>query len=128
MAIDTTRTIPMTEEEFNNKAKHLLDENVDRLDAATLAKLHQARNRALEHAGKRSGFPAYSGWMGAGAMAASLAVGVVYFDQQPPPLPAIYEDALQQAAAEEIELMDDLDFVAWLVLEEDDLNHVDSST
>ena len=118
----------MTEEAFDKKAKDLLDENVDRLDAATLSKLHQARNQALESAGKRSGLPAYSGWVGAGAMAASLAVGVVYFNQQPPPLPAIHEDPIQQAAAEEIELMDDLDFVAWLVLEEDDLNHVDSST
>ena len=118
----------MTEEEFDNKAKDLLDKHVDGLDAATLSKLHQARNQALESAGKRVGLPAYSGWVGAGAMAASLVVGVVYFNQQPPPLPAIYEDPIQQAAAEEIELMDDLDFVAWLVLEEDDLNHVDSST
>jgi hypothetical protein len=124
----------MTEEEFNNKAKDLLDENVDKLDAATLSKLHQARNRAVESASKSAGksagkkLPAYSGWVGAGAMAASLAVGVVYFNQQPPPLPAIYEDPVQQAAAEEIELMDDLDFVAWLVLQEDDFNHVDTST
>jgi hypothetical protein len=120
----------MTEEEFNNKAKDLLDENVDKLDAATLSKLHQARNRAVESVGKSGGkkLPAYSGWLGAGAMAASLAVGVVYFNQQPPPLPAIYEDPVQQAAAEEIELMDDLDFVAWLVLQEDDFNHVDTST
>ena len=116
----------MTEEEFDNKARALLDEHVEGLDAATLSKLHQARNRALEHAGRR--LPAASCWMGAGAMAASLAVAVVYFNQAPPPLPAIYEDPVQQAAAEDFELMDDLDFVAWLVLEEDDLNHVDTST
>ncbi len=116
----------MTEEAFNKKAKELLDENVDKLDAATLSKLHQARNAAL--AGTNKKLPAHSGWVGAGAMAASLAVGIVYFNQQPPPLPGIYEDPIQQAAAEEIELMDDLDFVAWLVLQEDDVNHVDTST
>jgi len=120
----------MTEEAFNKKAKDLLDEHVDKLDAATLSKLHQARNQAVESVSQRAGkkLPAYSGWAGAGAMAASLMVGVVYFNQQPPPLPAIYADPIQQAAAEEIELMDDLDFVAWLVLQEDDVNHVDTST
>jgi len=124
----------MTEEAFNNKAKDLLDEHVDKLDAATLSKLHQARNLAVESASNSAStsagkkLPAYSGWAGAGAMAASVIVGVVYFNQQPPPLPAIYADPVQQAAAEEIELMDDLDFVAWLVLQEDDLNHVDTST
>ena len=118
----------MTKKAFNHKAKGLLDDHVDGLDAATLSKLHQARNEALALAGKPISFAAYSGWLGVGAMAASLVVGVVYFNQLPPPLPAIYEDPVQQAAAQEIELMDDLDFVAWLVLEEDDLNHVDWST
>lgn len=118
----------MTEEAFNKKAKDLLDEHVDKLDAATLSKLHQARNRAVDSQRADKKLPAYSGWAGAGAMAASLIVGIVYFNQQPPPLPAIYEDPVQQAAAEEIELMDDLDFVAWLVLQEDDANHVDTST
>lgn len=118
----------MTKKAFNRKVKDLLDEHVDGLDAATLSKLHRARNEALALAAKRTGFSAYSGWLGAGAMAASLVAGVVYFNQQPPPLPAIYEDPVQQAAAEEVELMDDLDFVAWLVLAEEDVNHVDSST
>ncbi|MFT5212275.1 MAG: hypothetical protein ACI9CE_004017 [Flavobacterium sp.] len=34
------------------------------------------------------------------------------------PLPSIYEDPIQQAAAEEMELLNDLEFVAWLLLEE----------
>ena len=112
------------EEDFNRRAKALLDDNVDALDAATLSKLHQARNRALE--AKRR--PQVGAWLGAGAIAASLTVAVITFDQQPTQLPAIYEDPLQQAAAEDLELMDDLDFVAWLVLEEETFDNVDQST
>lgn len=109
----------MNEDSLNKKSKDLLDEHAEHLDAATLSKLHQARNKALEKDKRNISIGA--GWAGAGALAASLAVGVIYFDtQQVPTLPAIYEDPLQQAAAEEMELMDDLEFYAWLVLQEDE--------
>lgn len=104
-------------EKFDEKTRELLDDHAERLDAATLSKLHQARNRAVE---RKRRFSVQPGWAGAGALVASLAVAVIYFDnQQLPPLPAIYEDPLQQAAAEEMELMDDLEFYAWLVLQEE---------
>ena len=115
----------MTNKELQEKAKRLLDEHVDKLDSATLSKLHQARSQALEGAGRRQ--TNYPGWVGAGALAASLSVAFVYFEQQPPPLPSIYEDPIQQAAAADLELMDDLEFIAWLVLEEGDINVVKST-
>ena len=116
----------MTEKDFNQKAKMLLDENASGIDGATAAKLHQMRNRAVAAADRtRSTYP---GWIGAGALAASLAVTFVYFDQQLPTLPNIYEDPVQQAAAEELDLMHDLDFMAWLVLEEGGLNDVVESS
>ena len=47
---------------------------------------------------------------------------------EPEPLPVIYEDPVQQAAASEMELMDDLDFVAWLLLQEgEDVNAGDQT-
>ena len=116
----------MTEEELHQKAKKLLDESVDQLDGSTLSKLHQARSQALGRGIRK--LPEYSGWAGAGALVASFAVALVYFDQSPPPLPAIYEDPLQQAAAENMELMDDLEFIAWLVLEEGDNDNAVKST
>lgn len=107
---------------FEKKAAELLDESVDRLDGATLSKLHQARSRALE-AKPKSAWWGWQAWTGAGAVTASVALVVVLVQpvQQTPALPAIYEDPVQQATAEELELMDDLDFVAWLVLEESEL-------
>ncbi len=116
----------MTEEELHQKAKKLLDENVDQLDGPTLSKLHQARSQALKRRVRI--LPGYTGWLGTGALTASFAVALVYFDQSPPPLPAIYEDPLQQAAAEDMELMDDLEFMAWLVLEEGDNDNAVNST
>ncbi len=97
--------------------RELLDDHSAGLDGNTRAKLHQARNRALD--GDRRTTATF-GWAGAGAVAASLALAVVYFEPAPPPLPTIYEDPTQQAIAEDIELMDDLEFYAWLVLEEDE--------
>ena len=103
------------EQSFHRKASELLDESVDRLDGPTLSKLHQARSRALEAKSPMFNWQAFSG---AGALAASVAMVFVLFDTAPEPLPVIYEDPVQLAAAQEIELMDDLDFVAWLVLQE----------
>ena len=113
--------------EFQKKAKRLLDESTSNLDAATLSRLHQARSQAIESTGRRSS--PWFGWTTAGAAAASLTVGIIYMDQQQmPPLPNIYEDELQQAAAEEMELIDDLDFIAWLVLEEGEFDDVVKSS
>ena len=115
------------ENEFQKKAKRLLNESTDNLDGATLSRLHQARSKAIESSGVKS--PWWFGWTTAGAVAASLTVGIIYFDQQQmPPLPNIYEDELQQAAAEELELIDDLDFIAWLVLEEGEFDDVVKSS
>lgn len=107
----------MSDNAFNKRAKELLDESVESLDGPTRSRLHRARSNAVARAGQ----PAPSSWFGwttAGALAASLAVAAIYVDRRPPPLPSIYEDELQQAAAEDIELLTDLDFIAWLVLEE----------
>lgn len=116
----------MTEESFKNKSKDLLDEHSSALDAATLSKLHQSRNLALDAKPGRVTAPA--GWIGAGALAASLTVAVVYFDARPDAtLPVIYDDPLQQAVAEELELMDDLEFYAWLVLQEESFDEEEST-
>lgn len=104
--------------EFEKKSKELLDEHADSLDGPTLSRLHQMRSNAISRK-TRSPYLPYVGWTGAGAVAASLFVAVVYLDRSPEPLPTIYEDPLQQAAAEELELINDLDFYAWMVLEED---------
>ena len=107
---------PDQAEEVAAKVRSLLDEEVDGLDGATLSRLHRMRSDAVSERRRPVIWP---WWTGAGATAAGLAVVAVYFNvAEPEPLPVIYEDPVQQAAASEMELMDDLDFVAWLVLQE----------
>jgi len=103
-----------TMDEFERKASELLSEDVEHLDAETLSRLRQARTRAL---GKRQRRAIWY-WPAAGALAAGLLVLVLY-PEEPPPLPSIYEDPVQQAAAEDLELLEDLEFYAWLALEEE---------
>ena len=101
-----------------------MDEHAESLPGETRSKLHQARTKAVAHnPGARYGL-----WLGAGAVAASLTVAVLVADQEPPPLPDIYADPTQQAAAENLELMDDLEFIAWLVLQEDMANESGNNT
>jgi hypothetical protein len=100
---------------FSTRVKELLDEKADNLDAATQSRLRQARMRALDSAPKR---PEWLVWGPASAVAAGLMAVGIYLNQAQPPLPAIYQEPEQQTVAENMDLLDDLEFVAWLALEE----------
>jgi predicted PP-loop superfamily ATPase len=102
-------------QDFNEKARLLLDEGIDSIDSATLSRLHRARNRALKSQKKIN---PWLKWSGGGAIAATVLFAMNISLESVEPLPSIYEDPIQQAAAEEIELLNDLEFVAWLLLEE----------
>ena len=105
-------------DEIADRVKNLLDEEVAAASGATASRLHRMRSEALA---RRNRGPVWISWTGAGAAAAGVAAVTLYFNlTAPEPLPVIYEDPIQQAAASEMELMDDLDFVAWLVLQEGD--------
>ena len=100
---------------FLTRSRELLDESTEHLDAATLSRLRQARSRALEDTGRSK---QWLYWVPAGAMAAGLLVFGIYINPLVPPLPVMYQDPIELETAESIDLMDDLEFVAWLVLEE----------
>ena len=95
-----------------------LTEGISSMDAATLSKLHRARNFALD---QESRGVSWSQWGFGGAVLSSFLLMGIYFYQLTPPLPEIYADPIQQASAENIELLDDLEFFAWLLLEESSL-------
>jgi len=100
---------------FSARVKELLDEKTEGLDVETQRRLRQARLRALESMPQR---PEWHMWAPAGAVAAGLLAVGIYLNQDQPPLPVIYQDPEQQAVAENMDLLDDLEFVAWLALEE----------
>ena len=62
--------------------------------------------------------PLWFSWVPAGAMAAGILAVGIYQNQAQLPLPAIYQDPVQQSAAENMELLENLEFAAWLVLKE----------
>jgi hypothetical protein len=106
-------------EDFENKARELFEDSVERLDARTRSKLTQARNRALDEVKKGATRRRWV-WAPAGgfALAAVVAVGIVMWSgrQSPLPGPAALEDLEIVADSEDLELLQDQDveFYAWL--------------
>ena len=100
------------------RAKALLDDSADNLDAATLSRLNRARQAAL--AARRKG-PSRWAWSGvlAGAAAAlfALAIGMHQRGAAPPSAPS---SSLQAGdidvltGDDDAELAENLDFYAWL--------------
>jgi Protein of unknown function (DUF3619) len=112
----------MTHEDDTDLAGYVsdaLDESIEHLDAATLSRLNQARHRALasRHRHRNS-----LQWLTAGSMAA-IAIAILASrllltapDTQTDNMPiASIDDAEFIVVSEDIELLENLDFVAWMV-------------
>ncbi len=98
------------------KARELLDESAEHMDAATRSRLHQARVRALES--RRRRMPWY-GWATGGVFAASAAFALLVY-QAPAQLPLNYADPTESLAVDDMELLEDMEFMAWMILQESD--------
>ena len=109
----------MVSEEFENKARELFENSVERLDAGTRSKLTQARNRALDEV-KKGAVRRRWIWAPAGgfALAAVVAVGIVLSSGRTPsqPAPTALDDLEIVADQENLDLLQDQDveFYAWL--------------
>ncbi|HEY5667042.1 MAG TPA: hypothetical protein VIV64_10000 [Gammaproteobacteria bacterium] len=109
------------ERELAEKAGRLFDESVERLDGATLARLAQARARAVEAA--ESGRPA---WIPeparlvpiGGVAAAALVLALIWPGAETPVGPeqaAVVTDLDLLLEGENLDLFEDLEFYAWLL-------------
>jgi len=119
--------------EFFNKnflrhSKKLLDDSVDSLDAATLSRLNQARQKALGSRATGTHRTNFFLTAGTGAVFVSFAVAAIVVllwttvpQQQPPVLAQQYEDIDMLTSDAELDLLEDLEFVSWLVEENLDL-------
>lgn len=104
------------DEKRAEQARRLLDESVEDLDAATLSRLNQARQQALEAAGHR----AYARWawwaVPAGGLAAAFFAAVIWLPRPAvdgaPALPM--EDMEILVNADSLEMLEDLEFFMWL--------------
>ena len=103
---------------FAARAKAVFDASVAGLDGRTRSRLTQARHAAVE-ALARPRAAWRSRWLpAAGLAAAALAAVVVMLDVQPgnnePQFAAVVEDMELLTGAEDIELLEDMEFYAWL--------------
>lgn len=108
------RSAALNTETLEALARNSLDDSVASLDAATLSRLNQARQQALEESRR----PLLQRiWLPVSAAAfAALAVAVLLpFQQAPAPDPA----AEFLGATEDAALVEDLDLVLWLMDAED---------
>ena len=104
------------DEKRAERARQLLDESVEHLDAATLSRLNQARQRALEAAAqhKRRGHGSWA--FPASGLAAAFLAAVIWWPQStmdPAPLPPV-EDLEILVSADSLEMLEELEFFMWL--------------
>ena len=110
-----------SDQQFADEAKSLFDDSVERLDAATLSALNRNRHAALERAQgarlwRRRWVPV-TGVAAAIVVAAMLALPGNGVDT----IPAGTTDMDILLGEDSIEMLEDLEFYAWLDLQEDDV-------
>jgi hypothetical protein len=115
------------EQAIADRARELFGESVRSVDGETRSKLAQARAKAVEAAVSARGFS----WLSApsalvplgGVAAAALAVALIWQDPVVPPASmqtTVLNDLELLTEGENLDLLEDLEFYAWL-LEQDDM-------
>ena len=114
------------QEAWLRQIKQTLDESADNLDAATLSKLNQARQHALQQNQRYRSFLLTNTWLtGALGSAATAALAFVVWSYWPvamtPPQPEqlAFEDLDIVTAQADFEFYQELDFYDWLATEHD---------
>lgn len=104
------------DEKRAERARQLLDESVEHLDAATLSRLNQARQQALEAATRHKRWGRGSWLVPAGGLAAAFLAAVIWWPQATmdvAPVPPV-EDLEILVSADSLEMLEDLEFFMWL--------------
>lgn len=119
---------------FLDKAKQALDQRADNLPPETLDQLNQIRrealNETLNESSAKSRSTAWIWWAPGGGLVAAMLVAAIVLTT-PATDPGATPDAVLQAAAddmpgdmelltseEDLDLMEDIEFVAWLMEQE----------
>ncbi len=116
MANDTnTSDMTNSEDKLINRTRRVLDERADQLDDKIVARLRDARLRAIEVAARKNARPAWIKPVG-GLVTATLVVGVattLWLANPSVPKHGV-EDMELLASTESPEFYQDLDFYLWL--------------
>jgi len=99
---------------FVTAARRMLDAGDGALDPLVVARLGAIRRAAVATM-EPSSAKVFARWVPASAAACTLlAAGLFAWSVKIPALP-VFDDELAQLAAEDMELLDDIEFVAWMV-------------
>ena len=119
---------PPDQDRLENQAKELFDDSVDRLDAATLSKLNQGRQRALAELEQTQPYGQWTRWVPATGIAAAALVAVVVWQGQPAETivpPSTVTDFEILMGEDSLEMLEDLEFYSWIdTLDEDAYGNV----
>ena len=108
---------PMEDERLAERAKAHFDDSVERLDAATLSRLNQSRQRALGEL-RSDGAIRWGRWAPAAGAAAAAVVAVVVLQSPsvdaPPGVEANVTDFEILLGEDSLEMLEDLEFFSWI--------------
>lgn len=107
---------------FEERAAALFRDSVDGLDGATRSRLNRARQQAVKAAQPVPGVFT-NGWIPAGAAAAVAAIAIVTWNANDPAslpaAPTVATDFEILMDAEDLEMLEELEFYSWMELEGD---------
>jgi hypothetical protein len=108
-------------ETFAQEARALFDASVDKLDGATLSRLNQSRNRALDEL--RRPRTRWMRWAPAAGAAAAVALAVIVYmpGSEVEVMPATVTDMEILLGEESIEMFEELEFFALVDMLESDV-------
>jgi hypothetical protein len=109
---------PLDEKELTAQAKALFDDSVERLDAATLSRLNQGRQQALQEIRDSGAGGEWARWVPAGGLAAAAVVAVVVWQGAPvehgAPAAGTATDFEIMLSEDSLEMLEDLEFYSWM--------------
>jgi hypothetical protein len=109
---------PFDEEQLRAEAKALFDDSVERLDAATLSRLNQGRQKALQEISAGAPAGQWARWVPAGGLAAAAVVAVVLWQGEPvehsAPAAGPATDFEILLSEDSLDMLEDLEFYSWM--------------
>jgi hypothetical protein len=109
---------PLDEKQLAEQAKALFDDSVERLDAATLSRLNQGRQQALQEIRDTGSGGEWARWVPAGGIAAAAVVAVVVWQgvsgEHSAPAAGTATDFEIMLSEDSLDMLEDLEFYSWM--------------
>ena len=109
---------PFDDEELQARARALFDDSVETLDAATLSRLNQGRQRALQEIRVAGPAGQWARWVPAGGLAAAAVVAVMVWQGTPvedtAPAAGSAADFEILLSEDSLDMLEDLEFYSWI--------------